>query len=144
MPATLDDTIALAALCQALVAKLIWLNKHGLKTPALSSHFIEENKWRVIHLGLDAEVIDFAKECRLSMRESLSELLDFVNDVVDDLGSRHEINYLRRLLEDPRGTGADRQIAVYQQTGSLDAVIRLLMQQTMRGISMEMPVEACR
>ncbi len=141
MPATLDDTIAIAALCQALVAKLIWLNKRGLRTPALSSHFIEENKWRVIHLGLDAEVIDFVKERRLSMRESLSELLDFVNDVVDDLGSRREINYLRSLLEDPRGTGADRQIAIYQQTGSLDAVIRLLMQQTIQGISMEMPAE---
>ena len=101
MPATLDDTIAIAALCQALVAKLIWLNKRGLSTPALSSHFIEENKWRVIHLGLDAEVIDFVKERRLSMRESLSELLDFVNDVVDDLGSHREINYLRSLLEDP-------------------------------------------
>ena len=142
MPATLDDTIAIAALCQALVAKLIWLNKRGLRTPTLSSHFIEENKWRVIHLGLDAEVIDFEKERRLSMRESLSELLDFVNDVVDDLGSRREMNYLRSLLEDPRGTGADRQIALYQQTGSLDAVIRLLMQQTIQGISMEMPVEA--
>ncbi len=141
MPATLDDTIAIAALCQALVAKLIWLNKRGLRTQALSSHFIEENKWRLIHLGLDAEVIDFVKERRLSMRESLSELLDFVNDVVDDLGSRREINYLRSLLEDPRGTGADRQIAIYQQTGSLDAVIRLLMQQTIQGISMEMPVE---
>jgi carboxylate-amine ligase len=141
MPATLDDTIAIAALCQALVAKLIWLNKRGLRTQALSSHFIEENKWRVIHLGLDAEVIDFVKERRLSMRESLSELLDFVNDVVDDLGSRREINYLRSLLEDPRGTGADRQIAIYQQTGSVDAVIRLLMQQTIQGISMEMPVE---
>jgi glutamate---cysteine ligase / carboxylate-amine ligase len=141
MPATLDDTIAIAALCQTLVAKLIWLNKRGLRTQALSSHFIEENKWRVIHLGLDAEVIDFVKERRLSMRESLSELLDFVNDVVDDLGSRREINYLRSLLEDPRGTGADRQIAIYQQTGSVDAVIRLLMQQTIQGISMEMPVE---
>src|SRR5436305_2138699 len=141
MPATLDDTLALAALCQALVAKLTWLNQRGLSTPALSSHFIEENKWRVIHFGLDAEIIDFVKERRLSMRESLSELLDFVNDVVDDLGSRREINYLRSLLEDPGGTGADRQIAIYQQTGSLDAVIRLLMQQTIQGISMEMPVE---
>ena len=141
MPATLDDTIAIAALCRSLVAKLIWLNTRGLRTQALSSHFIEENKWRVINLGLDAEVIDFVKERRLSMRESLSELLDFVNDVVDDLGSHREINYLRSLLEDPRGTGADRQIAIYQQTGSLDAVIKLLMQQTIQGISMEMPVE---
>jgi glutamate---cysteine ligase / carboxylate-amine ligase len=135
MPATIDDTIAIAALCQALVAKLTWLYKRGLRTPALSSHFIEENKWRVIHFGLDAEMIDFVQERSLSMRESIAELLDFVEDVIDDLGSRQEVDYLRRLLEDPRGTGADRQIALYEQTGSIDAVIRLLMQQTMEGIA---------
>ncbi len=141
MPATCDDTIALAALCQALVAKLSWLYKHDLRTPALSSHFIEENKWRAIHYGLDAEVLDFVQGRRLSMRESVSELLDFVDDVIDDLGSRHEIDYLRTLLADPRGTGADRQIAVYEQTGSLEAVIQLLMQQTMSNIPVESPVQ---
>ena len=88
MPATFDDTIAIAALCQALVAKLTWLYKSGLRAPVLSSHFIEENKWRAMHSGLDAEVIDFVQGRCLSMRESISELLDFVDDVIDDLGSR--------------------------------------------------------
>lgn len=134
MPATFDDTIAIAALCQALVAKLTWLNGKGLRTSALSSHFIEENKWRAMHYGLDADVIDFVQGRRLSMRESIGDLLDFVDEVIDDLGSRQEIDYLRRLLEDPRGTGADRQIALYEQTGSMEAVIQLLMQQTMQGI----------
>ncbi len=142
MPATLEETIAIAALCQALVAKLTWLYKRGLRTSSLSSHFIEENKWHVMRHGLEAEVIDFVQARRLSMRESLSELLDFVDDVVDDLGSRNEVNFIRRLLEDPRGTGADRQIAVYQDTGSVDAVIRFLMQQTMQGIPLDIPVLA--
>jgi carboxylate-amine ligase len=142
MPATFDDMIALAALCQALVAKLSWLSERGLMTPVLPAHFIEENKWRAIRWGLDAEALDFVQGRRLSMRESIHELLDFVDDVLDDLGSRNEINYLRALLTSPRGTGADQQIALYQQTGSIDAVIRLLMQQTMQGIPMETPVEA--
>jgi carboxylate-amine ligase len=141
MPATLDDTIALAALCQALIAKLVWLYEHGSRTPALSSHFIEENKWHAMRSGLDAEVVDFVQGRRLSMRESISELLDFVDDMIDDLGSRRELNYLRRLLEDPQGTGADRQQAVYEQTASMNAVIQLLRQQTMQGILMEVPVE---
>jgi glutamate---cysteine ligase / carboxylate-amine ligase len=141
MPATFDDTMAIAALCQALVAKLTWLYKHGLRTPSLSSHFIEENKWRAMHLGLDAVALDFVQGRRLSMRDSIGELLNFVDDVLDDLGSRDEINYLRRLLQDPRGTGADRQIAVFRRTGSLDAVIDLLMQQTMQGIPVEVPME---
>jgi carboxylate-amine ligase len=92
--------------------------------------------------GLDAEVIDFVQGRRLSMRQALGELLDFVDDVVDDLGSRGDINYLRDLLEDPRGTGADRQIAVYKQTGSSDAVLRFLMQQTMQGIPRYAPALA--
>jgi glutamate---cysteine ligase / carboxylate-amine ligase len=142
MPATFDDMLAIAALCQALVAKLSWLSDRGLLTPVLPAHFIEENKWRAIHSGLDAEVLDFVQGRHLSMRDSIDELLNFVDDVLDDLGSRNEINYLRALLASPRGTGADRQIAVYQQTGSIDAVIRLLMQQTMQGIPMDTPVEA--
>jgi len=135
MPATIHDTIALAALCQALVAKLTWLNKNNLWAPMLSCHFIEENKWHAMRSGLDAEVIDFSQGRRLSMREAIGELLDFVDEVVDDLGSRLEMNYLRNLLEDPRGTGADRQIAVYQETGSIDALIQFLTQQTMQDIA---------
>ena len=134
MPATLDDTIALAALCQALIAKLSWLNKNNLWAPMLSCHFIEENKWHAMRSGLDAEVIDFAQGRRLSMRESIGELLDFVDEVVDDLGSRREMNYLRKLLEDPRGTGADRQVAVYQETGNIDELTWFLMRQTIQEI----------
>lgn len=134
MPGTLDDTIAIAALCQALVARLTRLNARGTYLPALSCHHIEENKWHVMRAGLDAEIVDFEQRRRLSMRESLRELLDFVDEVVDDLGSRDEMNYLRALLDNPRGTGADRQIAMYQQSGNIHSVIQFLMEQTMQGI----------
>ncbi len=137
MPGTFDDMIAIAALCQALVAKLTKLNRAGLWTPMLSSHFIEENKWHAMRAGLDAEVIDYVQGRRHSMRESISELLDFVDDVIDDLGSRTEINHLRDVLEDPHGTGADHQVAVYEETGSLYDVVQFLMQQTMKGIPTE-------
>lgn len=134
MPATLDDTLALAALAQALVAKLTWLLDRNLLTGSFHTRYIEENKWRVARYGLNAQIVDFATHRTLSMRDSLHELLDFVDDVLDDLGCRREINYLRALLDDPRGTGADRQIAVYQDTGSLQAVTRFLMQQTLQGL----------
>jgi carboxylate-amine ligase len=134
MPGTLDDTLAIAALCQALVAKLSWLNQRDEILPMLSSHFIEENKWHVMRSGLNAEVVDFAQGLRLPIRQSIHELLNFVDDVLDDLGSRAEINCLRNILDSSRGTGADRQIAIYQQTGSTSDVIHFLMQQTMQGI----------
>ncbi len=134
MPATFEDMIALVALCQALVARLSWLYRHNMATHVLPRHFIEENKWRAMRYGLDAGVIDFVQGRRLNMREAISELLDFVGEVAGDLGSNREMEYLRNLLADPRGTGAERQIEVYQQTGSLSAVIELLMRQTMEGI----------
>ncbi len=137
MPATLDDVIAIAALCQALVAKLSWLHTHGLVAHTFPRSLLDENKWRAMRYGLDATIVDFAKNRSVSMRDSIHELLDFVDDVIDDVGTRDEMDYIRRLLADPRGTGADRQIAIYQQTGSVDAVIRFLMQQTMQDISFE-------
>ncbi len=135
MPATLEDTLGIAALCQALVTKLAWLHKRNMSTHVLPNSYIEENKLRAMRYGLDAEVLDFVQNRRLSMRDSIGELLDFVDDVLDDLGSRREIHYLRMLLEDPRGTGADRQLAVYRETGSMHAVTQYLMQQTMEGIT---------
>jgi len=130
MPASFEDTIAIAALCQALVAKITWLYHHGMTTHIMPRPLLAENKWRATRYGLDAEVLDFTLDRRLTMRESISELLDFVDDVLDDLGSRNEINYLRHLLEDRRGTGADRQMEVYKRTGSTNAVISYLMEQT--------------
>jgi carboxylate-amine ligase len=130
MPATIEDSLAIAAFCQALVAKLTWMLKKNQTTGSFPQHYIEENKWRAARYGLDTEIADFAHHCTIGMRDSINEALDFVDDVVDDLGSRREINYLRGLLEDPRGTGADRQIAVYQETGSLQAVTQFLVKQT--------------
>ena len=137
MPATIEDTLALTALCQALIAKLTWCHEHNVDVPVLTRDYLEENKWRAMRYGLDAEAIDFVKLRRLSMRDSINELLDFVEDVVDDLGSRHEMNYLRALMVSPNGTGADRQVAVFKQTGDLQKVVELLMEQTMQGITLD-------
>lgn len=137
MPATIEDTLALTALCQALIAKLAWCHEHNVDVPVLTRDYLEENKWRAMRYGLDAEAIDFVKLRRMSMRDSINELLDFVEDVIDDLGSRHEMNYLRAMLLSPNGTGADRQVAVYKQTGDLQKVVELLMEQTMQGITLD-------
>ena len=134
MPATAGDTLALAALCQALVAKLAWLYRRNLRATIIPRHLLEENKWHAMRDGLDADIVDFPRNRRLSMRDAISELLDFVDDVLDDLGSRQEMDDLRSLLDDPRGTGADQQVARYQETGSVEAVTRMLMEQTVEEV----------
>ncbi len=136
MPATLEDSLAIAALCQALVAKLTWLYKRNLHTAILPSRYIEENKWRAARYGLDAEFVDFPQQRRLSLRDSVSETLDFVDELVDELGTRQEMNYIRALLEDPRGTGADRQLAIYHETGNVQAVTSYLIKQSCDGLAL--------
>jgi carboxylate-amine ligase len=134
MPSTLEDTLALAALCQTMVAKVTWLDQHQQTLPVLPRHYIEENLWRSARDGLDARVADFVGRRTLSMRSAIHELLDWLDDIVDDLGSRCEMDYLRALLEHPHGTGADRQIAAYQQRKSMGDVLQLLAQETMKGV----------
>ncbi|GER89223.1 putative glutamate--cysteine ligase 2 [Dictyobacter vulcani] len=137
MPGTIEDTLALAALCQALIAKLSAMDEQGKDVPVLSRDLIDENKWRAMRYGLDAEVADFVGRRRLSMRDSIRELLDFVDDVVDELGSRKEITYIRTLLDDPQGTGADRQLAIYEETNDADKVSQFLIERTMQGVQLE-------
>ena len=137
MPSTLNDVMGIAALCQSLVAKLSWLHKQGKEVPIVPRNLLEENKWRAMRYGLDAEVVDFGRGRSLSMRASIHELLDMVDDVADDLGTCSDLSYIRNLVDDTRGTGADRQIAIYQQTGSIQAVYQYLMQQTLAGIQLD-------
>jgi carboxylate-amine ligase len=131
MPPSAEVSLALAALCQALVAKLAQLYQQNVPVPVLPTYYIEENKWRAARYGLDAEVVDFSNDRTLSMRDSIAETLDFVDDVLDELDIRHEIDHLRSILADPHGTGADRQLAIYRETGSVQAVTRYLMQRSL-------------
>jgi carboxylate-amine ligase len=94
---------------------------------------IAENKWRAIRYGLDGNLIDFGKQAEVPMRDLAIELLDFVDDVVDDLGSRSAVEYVRTILAD--GTSADRQVAVYRKTGDTRAVVELLAEESMPGFT---------
>jgi carboxylate-amine ligase len=85
-----------------------------------SRALLNENKWRASRYGIDDKLIDFGKEQEVNTRELILELLDFVDDVVDELGCRDALNNIHKILE--KGTGADRQLAVYKETNSLEAV----------------------
>jgi glutamate---cysteine ligase / carboxylate-amine ligase len=66
------------------------------------------------------------------IRELVGELLEFVDDVIDDLGSREEIEHINTILE--RGTSADEQLRVWRETGEIKAVVNHLIQQTMEHV----------
>ena len=131
MPATVEDTLAIAALCQALVATLYWRHKNGHDMPSLPRDYIAENKWRAVRYGLDGTFVDFVQMRTLPMRDALRELLDFIYESARDLDCTREIGFLYNILDSSAGTGADRQIAIYKQTHDMHQVTQLLMEQTM-------------
>lgn len=132
VPLTTDEAIAIAALFQAICAKIYKLRLQNMNFIQYSRHLINENKWRASRYGIDGFLIDFGKEEELNTRVLIYELLDFIDDVVDPLGSRHRLQHVHKMLEE--GTGADRQLKVYEQTGSLTSVVDYIQQQFLSGI----------
>ncbi len=128
-----DETIALAALMQAIVAKLYKLIKQNLGFRLYRRLYINENKWRASRYGIEAKLIDFGKQAEVDTAVLIDELLEFVDDVVDDLGSREELKYIHKILE--HGTGADRQLRVWNQTKDLHKVVDYIIDETYKGIN---------
>jgi carboxylate-amine ligase len=129
---TVDETITIAALFQAICAKIYKLRLQNLNFIQYSRALINENKWRAGRYGIDGYMIDFGKEEEVNTRVLIYELLDFVDDVVDQLGSRHRIAYIHKMLE--HGTGADRQLNVYAQTKDLVSVAEYIRSSFLLGV----------
>src|SRR5438270_8874777 len=128
VPMRADETIAIAALIQATIAKLYKLYEANQGFRLYRRALIMENKWRAVRYGLDGKIIDFGKQIQVPVRDLILEYLKFVDDVVDELGSREEIEYVHKILE--MGTGADRQIRVFEETGDLKKVMDYIVYET--------------
>jgi carboxylate-amine ligase len=131
-PMLVDETMAFTALFQALCAKLYKLRLQNMKFITYTRALINENKWRAARYGIDGKMIDFGKEVEVNTRSLILELLDFIDDVVDELGCRDDLQYIHKILE--HGTGADRQLAIYEQKNSLEDVVDYITTQTLVGI----------
>jgi len=128
-----DEAICIAAIFQALIYKMWKLRRDNLTFRVYPTGLIDENKWRAVRYGLDGKLIDFGKEAELPARDLIREMIEwFIGDVMDELGSRTEIEYAYRILEE--GTSADRQLAAFKQTGSLRTVVDQLIRETEEGV----------
>jgi carboxylate-amine ligase len=134
----IDEAVCIAAILQAIVAKLWKLRRDNMTFRVYPATYIEENKWRAVRFGLDGKLIDFGKEQELPARELITEMLAwFVDDVVDELGSRREVEYAFQIMRE--GTSADRQLATFERTGDLKAVVDQLISETAEGITIDQP-----
>lgn len=133
IPTRVDDTIAIAALFQAIVARLHQLIDSNLGFRIYHRRLILENKWRAIRYGLDGKLLDLGKQKEVPVKDLICELLEFVDPVVDPLGSRNEIDHIHKILE--RGTSADEQLRVWEESGhDFNAVVDMLIKNTQEGL----------
>ncbi|HVT72426.1 MAG TPA: carboxylate-amine ligase [Lacunisphaera sp.] len=134
IPMRVDETVCLAAIMQAVVAKLYHLHRQNLGFRTYRARLINENRWRASRYGIGGKMIDFGKQEEVPTRDLIAELLEFIDDVVDDLGSREEINHVHQILA--HGTGADRQLEVYNRTKDLKAVVDYIIAETHHGLEL--------
>ena len=131
VPMTVHETIVITALFQAICAKLYKLRMKNMSFMIYQRALINENKWRAGRYGLDGSLIDFGIEAEVNTRVLIYELLDFVDDVLDPLGLRDVLKLVPKILE--VGTGADRQLKVYEETNDLVKVVEYIHDQFLEG-----------
>ncbi len=130
IPMRADESLAIAALIQATMAKLYKLHSRNQGFRMYSRALIMENKWRAARYGLDGKLIDFGQETEVPARELMLEYLEFVDDVLDELDSRSEVEYIRTMLE--HGYGAERQLEVFDEDQDLKKVVEYMVAETQR------------
>jgi carboxylate-amine ligase len=134
-----EEAVCVAAIFQAVCAKLVKLRQQNLAWRQYRHMHISENKWRAVRYGIKGELIDFGIVESVPFHFLMEELIEFLDDVVDELGSRKEVEYIRTILKN--GTSADRQIEVYKAHGgdennqeALKAVVDNLVKETKEGV----------
>jgi carboxylate-amine ligase len=132
MVMTVDEVVCIAALMQCIIAKLSKLHQKNQSFRSYRRILINENKWRAARWGVDAKLIDFGRQEEVAFPTLINELLEFIDDVVDELGCRTEVNYVYQMLE--QGSGADRQLKVYEDTKDLKKVMEYVVSQTRKGL----------
>jgi len=130
-----DDTIALAAMMQAIILKLHKMLKQNTSFRIDRRRVIDENRWRASRYGIDGKLIDFGRRCEMDERELLHEMLEFVAPEIDELGNHAEIAHIEKIMRE--GTGADRQLAVWEQTREIKAVVDHIVRETYEGLNVE-------
>ncbi len=135
-----DDTLAITALIQAVIAKLYKLFRQNTTFRVYRRRLLDENRWRASRYGIDGKLIDFGREAEVETRSLLNELLEFVSTEVDELGSKREMAHIERIMRE--GTGADRQLAVWEKTNSMHAVVDQIVHETYEQLTIPEPSAA--
>jgi len=111
---TMEDTLSIAALAQALFHMLYRFRTENKRWRVYRKMLLSENRWRAMRYGLQGSLLDFAKGELTPMSELIEELIDMVKDDAAELGCLEEVVNCRNILQ--RGNSAHRQVKIYKQS----------------------------
>jgi carboxylate-amine ligase len=132
IPLTVQETMAIAGIFQAICAKLYKLRMQNLNFIMYSRALLNENKFRASRYGVEGSMIDFGKAEEVNTKVLIYELLDFIDDVLPHLGSKHFIGHVHQILE--TGTGADRQLGCYEANRSWGDLVGFIRRSFLSGV----------
>lgn len=132
MQLSVEETITIVALMQAVIAKLYKLTVANTSFNIYRTALIKENKFRASRYGVMGKMIDFGLKQEVDTKHLILELLDFVDDVVDELGSREQLQHIHHILE--HGTGALKQLKVLEETNNMCDVVDLIVKEFTKGL----------
>lgn len=129
---SIDAVTGIVALVQSLVATFAEAYEAREALPVQPVTLVDENKWRATRDGLEAKLIDLEDDTERPAREAVLALVERSEPAARRLGCGDELESVETLLA--RGTGADRQLRLYEETGSLLAVAQWIAEETVRGV----------
>jgi carboxylate-amine ligase len=119
-----EDAVALAAFCQALVKLYSERFDAGKEIPSYHRILTTENKWLAARYGLEAPLIDLAtgRRNRVPVAQLVRRTLRDIAPHAKELGSERELEGVRAILA--RGNGADGQLRVFNANRDIVEVVR--------------------
>jgi carboxylate-amine ligase len=127
-----EDAVALAAFCQALVKLYSERYAVGAEIPSYHRILTTENKWLAARYGLEAPVMDLAtgRRNRMPVAQLIRRTLKEIEPHAQELGSDRELEGIREILA--KGNGSDRQRRIWNANRDLVEVVRELADVTER------------
>jgi glutamate---cysteine ligase / carboxylate-amine ligase len=117
----LDRTVAIAALCRALVEQVLESWRAGEPTPSIRSEYLHGAGWAAARNGMSDRLFALPEAEPVSARAALDRLVEFVRPALDRFGDTDLVDAdLARLHES--GTGAEQQRALVRDGADMPAL----------------------
>lgn len=120
----IEDAVALAAYCQALVKQLCERYESGQEIPSYHRILTSENKWLAARYGLEAPVMDLAtgRRNRIPVAQLVRRTVREIEGHARELGSERELEGIEAILD--RGNSSERQLRIFNANRDIGEVAR--------------------